>query len=172
MFKMLFAYPKVLYQPAKRITHRRWLPIPDEGRFMTGDMGDLKALLGRLARAVWSVERRPELAAAAAANLAAEGVENVRVIVGDGTEGAGSGAPYDAIVVAAAHPLVPPPLAAQLEEGGRLVQPIGPGGADEVTLFRRRGGVLARERVVTGARFVPLYGRHGFTPRGDEQDGG
>ena len=128
-------------------------------------LGYQAAVLGRLACEVWSVERRPELGAAAAANLAAEGVENVHVIVGDGSEGEGAGAPYDAIVVAAAHPLVPPPLAAQLADGGRLVQPIGPGGAENVTLFRRRGGVLVRERVVTGARFVPLYGRHGFAQR-------
>jgi protein-L-isoaspartate(D-aspartate) O-methyltransferase len=135
-------------------------------------LGYQAALLGRLAREVWSVERRPELAAAAAANLAAEGVENVHVIVGDGSEGEGAGAPYDAIVVAAAHPLVPPALAAQLAEGARLVQPIGPSGAEDVTLFRRRGGVLARERVVIGASFVPLYGRHGFVPRREDDDRG
>ena len=131
-------------------------------------LGYQAAVLSRLAREVWSVERRPELAAAAAANLAAERVENVHVIVGDGSEGEDAGAPYDAIVVAAAHPLVSPALTAQLTEGGRLVQPIGPGGAEDVTLFRRRGGVLARERVVIGARFVPLYGRHGFAPRRED----
>jgi protein-L-isoaspartate(D-aspartate) O-methyltransferase len=90
---------------------------------------------------------------------------NVRVIVGDGSEGAGAGAPYDAIVVAAAHPRVPPPLIAQLADCGRLVQPIGPSGAEHVTLFRGRGGRLVRERVVIGAHFVPLYGRHGFALR-------
>jgi protein-L-isoaspartate(D-aspartate) O-methyltransferase len=135
-------------------------------------LGYQAAVLGRLAREVWSVERRSELAAAAAANLAAEGVENVHVIVGDGSEGVGAGAPYDAIVVAAAHPLVPPPLAAQLAEGGRLVQPIGPSGAEDVTLFRHRGGVLVRERVVTGASFVPLHGRHDSAGRREHDDAG
>jgi protein-L-isoaspartate(D-aspartate) O-methyltransferase len=135
-------------------------------------LGYQAAVLGRLAREVWSVERRPELAAAAGANLAAEGVENVHVIAGDGSEGEGAGAPYDAIVVAAANPLVPPPLGAQLAEGGRLVQPIGPSGAEDVTLFRRRGGLLVRERVVIGASFVPLYGRHGFAPRREDEDRG
>jgi protein-L-isoaspartate(D-aspartate) O-methyltransferase len=125
-------------------------------------LGYQAAVLSRLAREVWTIERRPTLAAAAAANLAADQVENVRVIVGDGSEGIDAGAPYDAIVVAAAHPLVPPPLVTQLAEGGRLVQPIGPSGAEHVTLFRARGGVLERERVVIGAHFVPLYGRHGF----------
>ena len=125
-------------------------------------LGYQAAVLARLAGEVWSVERRPELAAAALANLAAECVENVHVLVGDGSEGLEDGAPYDAIVVAAAHPLVPPPLIAQLAPGGRLVQPIGPSGAETVTLFRSRGGRLVRDRVVAQALFVPLCGRHGF----------
>lgn len=123
-------------------------------------LGYQAAILGRLAREVWTVERRPELAAAAAANLAAEG--NVHVVAGDGSEGLADGAPYDAIIVAAAHPDVPPPLTAQLTEGGRLVQPIGPSGRENVFLFRRRGGELVRERLVARASFVPLCGRHGF----------
>jgi protein-L-isoaspartate(D-aspartate) O-methyltransferase len=122
------------------------------------------AILGRLAREVWTVERLPAFAAAAAANLAAEGVDNVRVRLGDGSSGLVGHAPYDAIVVAAAHPLVPAPLAAQLAPGGRLVQPIGPSGFEDVTLFRRASDRLVRVRVVTGAHFVPLYGRHGFPP--------
>jgi protein-L-isoaspartate(D-aspartate) O-methyltransferase len=125
-------------------------------------LGYEAAILGRLAREVWSVERRRELAAAAAANLAAAGVDNVGVREGDGSEGLAAHAPYDAIVVAAAYPLVPPPLAAQLAPGGRLVQPIGPSGSEDVTLFRHTGDRLVRVRVVIGAHFVPLYGRHGF----------
>jgi protein-L-isoaspartate(D-aspartate) O-methyltransferase len=128
-------------------------------------LGYQAAVLGRLAREVWSIERRPELAAAAVANLAADGVGNVRVVTADGSEGLAVHAPYKAIVVAAAHPFVPPPLAAQLAPGGRLVQPIGPSGSEQVTLFRRgEDGRLIRVRVIADASFVPLYGRHGFTP--------
>jgi protein-L-isoaspartate(D-aspartate) O-methyltransferase len=123
-------------------------------------LGYQAAILGRLSREVWSVERRPELADRAAANLA--GKANVHVVVGDGSEGLPDSAPYDAIVVAAAHPRVPAPLAAQLTDGGRLVQPIGPSGREMVTLFRCRAGTLARDRVVARASFVPLSGRHGF----------
>jgi protein-L-isoaspartate(D-aspartate) O-methyltransferase len=125
-------------------------------------LGYEAAVLARLARAVWTVERRPDLAEAAGANLAAEGVANVHVVVGDGSEGLPAHSPYDAIVVAAAHPRVPPPLAQQLAPGGRLVQPIGSGGAEDVTLFRAEGGGLVRERVLIPASFVLLRGRHGF----------
>jgi protein-L-isoaspartate(D-aspartate) O-methyltransferase len=127
-------------------------------------LGYQAAILGQLAREVWSVECRPELAASAASNLTAGGVDNVHVGEGDGSDRLAAHAPYDAIVVAAAHPLVPAPLAAQLAPGGRLVQPIGPSGSEDVTLVRRTGHRLLRVLVVTGARFVPLHGRHGFSP--------
>ena len=121
------------------------------------------ALLARLAAEVWSVERFADLAAGARGRLEREGVVNARVIVGDGTEGLSAHAPYDAIIVSAAFPEVPPPLAEQLALGGRVVQPIGPGGAEDVTLFVRGEGGLRAVRVVTGAHFVPLVGRLGFT---------
>lgn len=89
-------------------------------------------------------------------------MENVRVVVGDGSAGLADHAPFDAIVVSAAFPLVPRPLGEQLADGGRLVQPMGRGGNDTVVLFERRGRELVRRGTVTGAHFVRLYGRHGF----------
>jgi protein-L-isoaspartate(D-aspartate) O-methyltransferase len=131
-------------------------------------LGYQAAILARLAREVWTVERRPELADLARANLAAAGVSNAHVVCGDGSDGFAGGEPYDAIVVAAAHPHVPAPLVRQLAVGGRLVQPIGPSGAEDVTLFRRADdGRLVRERSIVHAYFVPLYGRHGFAGDGD-----
>jgi protein-L-isoaspartate(D-aspartate) O-methyltransferase len=118
------------------------------------------ALLARLAERVWSIERWEDIAATARAHL--EGYDNVTVVVGDGSRGLPEHAPYDAILVAAAFTEVPPPLAEQLAESGRLVQPIGPGGADDVFLFEKRDGVLVRRRFLTGAYFVRLYGEHGF----------
>jgi protein-L-isoaspartate(D-aspartate) O-methyltransferase len=122
------------------------------------------ALLAQLARFVWSVERLPDVAETARANLAAQGVDNVEVEVGDGTEGLADHAPFEAIVVSAAHPEVPPALAEQLAEGGRLVEPLGFGGNEEVVLFERTASGLARRATLTGAHFVRLYGRHGFPP--------
>lgn len=120
------------------------------------------ALLSRLARDVVSVERWPDLAEAAEANLRAEGIANVEVVVDDGSEGMPARAPFDAVIVSAAFPSVPPPLADQLAEGGRLVQPIGTGGAEDVVLCEKREGELERRAVLSGAYFVRLYGRHGF----------
>jgi protein-L-isoaspartate(D-aspartate) O-methyltransferase len=118
------------------------------------------ALLARLAGEVFSVERFADLADTARGHLA--GYANVAVVVGDGSAGLPEHAPFDAILVAAAYPTVPEPLADQLAEGGRLVQPIGPGGAEDVVLFEKRDDVLRRVRSVSGAHFVRLHGKYGF----------
>lgn len=125
-------------------------------------LGYQTALLAFLARSVVSVERRPELAALARRNLNRQHVEHVVVLVGDGTDGAPDHAPYDAVVVAAAFPEVPPPLIDQLRPGGWLVQPIGSGSAERVTSFERTTDRLESRAVVCGARFVRLYGHYGF----------
>jgi protein-L-isoaspartate(D-aspartate) O-methyltransferase len=122
------------------------------------------ALLARLAGDVWSVERFADLAAVAEQNLARHGIDNAHVVVGDGSEGLREHAPYDAVVVSAAFPEIPPPLEEQLAPGGRLVQPIGPGGQDDVVLFEKGPDGLVELREVTGAHFVRLVGRHGYPP--------
>jgi protein-L-isoaspartate(D-aspartate) O-methyltransferase len=125
-------------------------------------LGWQTALLARLAAYVWSIERWPDLAEQARARLSRLDVENVEVLVGDGTLGIPDRAPYDAVIVCAAFTSVPDPLAFQVANGGRLVQPLGRGGAEEVVLFEKLGGELVRRRMITGAHFVRLCGRHGF----------
>lgn len=143
-----------------------------EGLEFTGDehaleigtgLGFQTALLARLAADVMSIDRWPDLVRQARRNLAGQGIRNAEVRVGDGSGGVPERAPYDAIVVSAAFPTVPEPLVGQLRLGGRLVQPIGPGGEEEVVLFRRTSEGLERRRVLTMARFVRLLGHHGFT---------
>ena len=121
------------------------------------------AILAELAREVITIERRPELAAAARQRLASLGYANVEVLVGDGTLGSPAHAPFDAILVAAAAPRVPEPLKEQLSiDGGRLVVPVGP--ADQQTLhivMRSLAGFA--ERVGVGCVFVPLIGEQGWS---------
>jgi protein-L-isoaspartate(D-aspartate) O-methyltransferase len=104
---------------------------------------------------VWSIERHAALSEQAARNLAAAGVENVTLAVGDGTRGLPAAAPFDAInVAAAAGAAVPAALEDQLGPDGRLVAPVQ-NGDQRLVVVRRSGGELIRtslERV----RFVPL----------------
>jgi len=123
------------------------------------------ALLARMARRVYSVERHGDLAEHARANLAAAGVANAEVLVGDGTAGLPEHAPFDAVIVSAAAPEVPAPLASQLAEGGRLVIPVVRETSDIVTLYTKRRGELVELRRLTPAWFVPLIGEH--TPAAD-----
>ncbi len=113
------------------------------------------AVLAHLARHVWSIERHPELSRQAAANLAAAGVHNVTLVVGDGALGHPEAGPFQAINVAAAAPgAIPPALEAQLDEGGRLVAPVQDGDQRLVRVRRRGDGFERRE--LDPVRFVPL----------------
>jgi protein-L-isoaspartate(D-aspartate) O-methyltransferase len=114
------------------------------------------AVLAQLAREVWSIERKPRLADLAQSNLAAAGIENVHVVVGDGSGGYPPQAPYDAINVAAAAQEVPPALEDQLSQGGRLVVPVD--GRDQRLIVERRRGDVLERRSLEPVRFVPLVG--------------
>jgi protein-L-isoaspartate(D-aspartate) O-methyltransferase len=119
------------------------------------------AILALLAAEVISVERHQALARSARATLASLGVENVELLVGDGSQGVPDRAPFGAIAVHAAAPAVPPALLTQLADGGRLVVPIAFESSDVLTLLRRRGEEILRE-AIGPCRFVPLIGEEGF----------
>jgi len=126
------------------------------------------ALLATLAEEVFGVERWSDLASSAACNLRAAGIEGWQLVVGDGSEGVPEHAPYDAILISAAFPRVPEPLIEQLSEGGRLVQPIGRGGNEQVVAFERVGAELVERQLLSSAHFVRLVGRHGFAAEDSE----
>jgi protein-L-isoaspartate(D-aspartate) O-methyltransferase len=110
---------------------------------------------------VFTIERIPELAEQARANLAAAGYDRVHVHVGDGTLGLPEHAPFGAIAVAAAAPDLPPQLYEQLEARGRLAVPVGGRWGQRLELIIRSPEGPAVVRSVP-CRFVPLVGEGGF----------
>jgi protein-L-isoaspartate(D-aspartate) O-methyltransferase len=117
--------------------------------------GYLTALLAELAAQVFSVERHAALAEAAKELLARMGYSNVRVIVGDGSQGYAEGAPYDAIIVSAAAAEVPRALLKQLAEGGRMIIPVGAVDSQQLQLIRMESS-QPRISLHELCRFVPL----------------
>ncbi len=120
-------------------------------------------LLSHLVDQVFSIERVAPLMDSARAIIGELGIRNVSLLVGDGTVGWRDYAPYDAILVSAASPEVPAPLVAQLAEGGRLLVPVGGRDEQRLALVTRRADGFDREDL-DAVRFVPLLGRHGWTP--------
>lgn len=122
------------------------------------------ALLSRMAREVYSIERVEALFANANEALRTArtaGVSNVHLVCGDGTAGWPDHAPYDAIVVGAGSPQVPRPLLDQLADGGRLLVPTGNRDEQRLVLVERNGTRFI-ERRFDPVRFVPLLGEHGW----------
>ncbi len=121
--------------------------------------GYAAAVLGRIARDVYAIERHASLARAASDRMRRLGYDNVQVMAGDGTAGWPEEAPFDAILVSAGGPEVPEPLLDQLAPGGRIVIPLGDPWKDQelVRLERRPGGGVVRESL-GHVRFVPLIG--------------
>jgi protein-L-isoaspartate(D-aspartate) O-methyltransferase len=119
------------------------------------------AVLSRLAKEVFTMEFLPELASAAAERVARLGYTNIHVHCGDGSLGLPEFAPFDAILVAAAAPQVPPPLLQQLADGGCMIVPVGVADYQDLHLIERHGGTFATRRL-DPCRFVPLLGRFGW----------
>jgi protein-L-isoaspartate(D-aspartate) O-methyltransferase len=132
--------------------------------------GYAAAILSWIAKEVFTVERHRELAASATERLRRLGYRNVHVLVGDGTRGWPDEAPFDAIVVAAGSPGIPPALLEQLGIGGRLVIPVGES-KDSQQLIRvvRRGKDKYEHEELGGVRFVPLIGEAGWQPEEEIQ---
>ena len=123
------------------------------------------AVLATLVRNVYSVERVRQLAIRAREALDRMRVSNVAILVGDGTIGWSRYAPFDAILVAAAAPEVPEPLANQLSIGGRMLVPVGSLQTQRLLLVRREESGFSEEEVLD-CTFVPLLGRFGWSEQG------
>jgi len=119
------------------------------------------AVLSLLAKEVFTIERRSELASAASEKLERLGYLNVHVHCGDGTLGLHEFAPFDAILVASAAPAAPQPLLAQLAEGGRMIIPVGDADNQELQFIEKIAGKFST-KMMEGCRFVPLVGHHAW----------
>lgn len=126
------------------------------------------AILAELVREVYTIEMIPELATQARERLSRLGYENVHLRSGDGNAGWPEHAPYDAILVTAAAPRVPPALVEQLKPGGRMIIPIGawPSGQDLI-IIEKDGFGETRQRAVLPVAFVPLVGGERRPGKGD-----
>lgn len=115
-------------------------------------------LLARLAEQVFSIERVAPLLDRAREVIQRLSVPNVSLLLGDGTLGWRQYAPYDAILVGAAAPAIPPAYTEQLAEGGRLLIPLGDRDVQTLYMVTRRGDTLEQQEI-TPVRFVPLLGK-------------
>ena len=121
------------------------------------------AILGVLAREVYTIERIGSLARSARDLLERLGFENVEVVEGDGSRGLEEHAPYDEILVAAGSPGIPDALVKQLKDGGRMVIPVGPSTMQMLMLVEKQGSRV-KSREVGSCVFVPLLGTYGWKP--------
>ncbi len=143
-------------------------PGPDDRILEIGTgSGYLTALLALMGDRVYSVERIRELSVRARRILDGMGYKNVALMVGDGSIGWRRFAPYQVITVAAASPQVPAALVDQLDEGGRMLIPVGRRQVQDLLLVRRIKGRIEEESVRDGCTFVPLLGRYGWNEGGE-----
>jgi len=154
--------PFVVALMTERLDPRRTHRILEIG---TGS-GYQTAILAYLAAngKVFTVERLPDLLVEAEERFRRLGLTNIETRLGDGAAGWPEEAPFDGIIVAAAAPRVPEPLAAQLKAGGRLVIPIGDLATQELVILERsKNGEGLVQQQAGGVRFVPLISRLAFT---------
>jgi protein-L-isoaspartate(D-aspartate) O-methyltransferase len=125
------------------------------------------AILAQLARAVFAIERVPQLATEAQNRLQQLGIHNVSLRCADGTVGWEVYAPFDAILVAAGGPTMPEPLLGQLKLGGKLVIPIGQDQQSQrlIRVTKTEKGYKTED--FGGCAFVPLIGEYGWRGKGN-----
>lgn len=124
--------------------------------------GYAAAVMSRIARQVFAIERHAALAEDARDRLARLGYDNVELRAGDGSGGWPEAAPFDAILVAAGGPRIPAPLLDQLAIGGALVIPVGGGDYQQLVRIVRASETEFEQEDLGEVRFVPLIGSHGW----------
>jgi len=119
------------------------------------------AILTKICKRVYTIERFAELSASAQSVLGRLGITNIEFHVGDGSSGWPQEKPFDRIIITAAVPEMPEPLIEQLKEGGIAVAPVGGAGVQDLVVFQKKRNTLI-QTAVCGVRFVKLVGEYGF----------
>ncbi len=119
------------------------------------------AILAELSKYVYSIERVEVLAQKAEEVISALNYTNVKIKVGDGTLGWPQESPFDRIIITAASPRVPLPLTEQLNDGGKLILPLGESFSQVLTLIEKRNNQFITTEIC-GCVFVPLVGKYAF----------
>lgn len=119
------------------------------------------AILCKLAKKVYTIEKFAQLSVSAQAVLGRLGISNVEFFIGDGSCGWPDKRTFDRIIITAAVPEMPEPLVEQLSEGGFMVVPVGYSGIQDLMVCEKKNGEIS-ERAVCGCRFVKLLGKYGF----------
>ena len=134
-----------------------------------GGSGYAAAVMSRIAAEVYTIERHTALAKLAATRFVALRYDNIRLRVGDGTRGWPEAVPFDAILVAAAGPEIPPALKEQLAIGGRLIIPIGEHrrAFSQLCKITRLSSTEFETEDLGAVAFVPLIGEQGWDEKGD-----
>ncbi len=163
-------YGQTASQPSLQALYLSVLKVtPDDTVLEIGTgSGFLTGLLALTADRVYSVERIRELSVRARAALDQLRINNVALMVGDGTIGWRKYAPFDVIVVSAASPSVPPSFLDQLAEGGRLLIPLGTRERQELVMVTREDGKIHEETIHGECTFVPLLGRFAWASETSE----
>ncbi len=163
-------YGQTASQPSLQALYLSVLQVtPDDTVLEIGTgSGFLTGLLALTADRVYSIERIRELSVRARAALDELRINNVALMVGDGSIGWRKYAPFDVIVVSAASPSVPPSLIDQMAGGGRLIIPVGTRERQELVLVRREDSEIHEETIHGECTFVPLLGRFGWASETSE----
>jgi protein-L-isoaspartate(D-aspartate) O-methyltransferase len=165
------SHGQTISRPSTHALYLEALQLEGDERLLeigTGS-GYQTALLATLCQQVFSIERIPELAAAARARIEALGFTNVVIRAGDGTYGWRRYSPFDAILVTAGAREVPKPLVEQLHVGGRLLIPLGDRDTQQLHRIVRRDDQTSDDEVIAQVKFVRLHGLGGLEPENDER---
>jgi len=156
-FGQTISQPYIVALMTQRLRLNEYCEVLEIG---TGS-GYQTAVLAKLAKRVYTVERLSQLSERAQAVLGRLGIGNVEYYIGDGSSGWAEKRTFDRIIVTAAVPKIPQPLVEQLVDGGLIVAPVGRSGVQQLIVAEKSGQTMI-ERNICDVRFVKLVGEYGF----------